>query len=45
MGRISRARSRRLCGEIGERVAAWLEWPREGEWTYFWIDDNYVKVR
>jgi hypothetical protein len=35
----------RLCGEIDERVGAFLGRPIEGDWPYLWIDATYVKVR
>jgi transposase-like protein len=35
----------RLCGEIDERVQAFLTRPIEGEWPYLWLDATYVKVR
>jgi putative transposase len=34
-----------LCGEIDERVGAFLDRPIEGDWPYLWIDATYVKVR
>jgi putative transposase len=35
----------RLCGEIDERVDAFLTRPIEGDWPYVWLDATYVKVR
>ena len=35
----------RLCGEIDERVNAFLSRPIEGEWPYLWLDATDVKVR
>src|SRR5260370_14787219 len=35
----------RLCGEIDERVKAFLSRPIEGEWPYLWLDATYVKAR
>jgi transposase-like protein len=35
----------RLCGEIDERVQAFLARPIEGDWPYVWLDATYVKVR
>ena len=35
----------KLCKEIDERVKAFLERPREGEWSYLWLDATYLKVR
>ena len=45
MGGISKSQVSRLCGEIDERVAAFLDRPLEGDWPYLWIDATYVKVR
>ena len=28
----------RLCGEIDDKVAAFLNRPLEGEWPYLWLD-------
>jgi putative transposase len=28
----------RLCGEIDERVQAFLTRPIEGDWLYIWLD-------
>jgi transposase-like protein len=42
---ISKSQVSRLCEEIGERVAAFLERPIEGDWPYLWIDATYLKVR
>ena len=33
------------CGEIDERVKAFLSRPIEGEWPYLWLDATYVKAR
>jgi transposase-like protein len=35
----------RLCGEIDDRVQAFLTRPIEGDWPYVWLDATYVKVR
>ncbi|MBB4258054.1 transposase-like protein [Bradyrhizobium sp. CIR3A] len=35
----------RLCGEIDDKVKAFLARPIEGDWPYLWIDATYVKVR
>ena len=45
MSGISRSQVSRLCGEIDERVNAFLQRPIEGDWPYLWIDATYVKVR
>jgi putative transposase len=42
---ISKSEVSRLCGEIDERVNAFLARPIEGEWPYLWIDATYVKAR
>ena len=42
---ISKSQVSRLCGEIDERVNAFLDRPIEGEWPYVWIDATYIKVR
>ncbi len=44
MGGISSQVSR-LCGEIDDRVKAFLDRPIEGDWPYLWLDATYVKVR
>jgi putative transposase len=45
MSGISKSQVSRLCGEIDERVNAFLRRPLEGDWPYLWIDATYVKVR
>jgi len=42
---ISKSQVSRLCGEIDERVQAFLDRPIEGDWPYLWIDATYVKSR
>ena len=42
---ISKSQVSRLCGEIDERVDAFLDRPLEGEWPYLWLDATYIKVR
>jgi transposase-like protein len=42
---ISKSQVSRLCGEIDERVHAFLVRPIEGDWPYVWLDATYVKVR
>jgi transposase-like protein len=42
---ISKSQVSRLCGEIDERVQAFLSRPIEGDWPYVWLDATYVKVR
>jgi putative transposase len=45
MSGISKSQVSRLCGEIDERVGAFVNRPIEGDWPYLWIDATYVKVR
>ncbi len=45
MSGISKSQVSRLCGEIDERVHAFLNRPLEGDWPYLWIDATYVKSR
>jgi len=45
MSGISKSQVSRLCGEIDEKVSAFLNRPLEGEWPYLWLDATYVKVR
>ena len=42
---ISKSQVSRLCGEIDERVHAFLSRPIEGDWPYAWLDAADVKVR
>src|ERR1700726_3148789 len=42
---ISKSQVSRLCGEIDERVHAFLDRPLEGEWPYLWLDATYLKQR
>jgi transposase-like protein len=42
---VSKSEVSRLCGEIDERVQAFLNRPLEGRYRYLWIDATYVKVR
>jgi hypothetical protein len=42
---ISKSQVSRLCGEIDERVSAFLNRPIEGEWPYLWLDATDLKVR
>jgi putative transposase len=42
---ISKSQVSRLCAEIDDRVAAFLNRPLEGDWPYLWLDATYVKVR
>ena len=45
MSGISKSQVSRLCGEIDEKVQAFLNRPLEGNWPYVWLDATYVKVR
>ena len=42
---MSKSQVSRLCGEIDERVNAFLCRPLEGAWPYLWLDATYLKVR
>jgi putative transposase len=42
---VSKSEVSRLCGELDERVHAFLDRPIEGDWPYLWIDATYVKTR
>lgn len=42
---ISKSQVSRLCQEIDERVASFMDRPLEGDWPYLWLDATYVKVR
>ena len=42
---LSKSQVSRLCAEIDDKVAAFLDRPLEGEWLYLWLDATYVKVR
>jgi len=35
---ISKSQVSRLCGEVDEKVKAFLSRPIEGDWPYLWID-------
>jgi putative transposase len=45
MGGVSKSLVSRLCGELDERVAAFLNRPTSGDWPYLWIDATYVSRR
>jgi putative transposase len=45
MSGVSKSEVSRLCGELDERVGAFLNRPIEGDWPYLWIDATYVKAR
>ena len=42
---ISKSQVSRLCGEIDERVNAFLARPIEGDWPCVWLDATDVRVR
>src|SRR3954469_22426693 len=42
---ISKSQVSRLCIEIDDKIAAFLNRPLEGDWPYLWLDATYVKVR
>lgn len=42
---ISKSQVSRLCGELDERVRAFLGRPLEGDWPYLWLDATYLKAR
>jgi putative transposase len=42
---ISKSQVSRLCSEIDDKIAAFLDRPLEGEWPYLWLDTTYVKAR
>ena len=41
---MSKSQVSRLCGEIDERVDAFLSRPLEGDWPYLWLDATYIKA-
>jgi len=45
MSGISKSQVSRLCAEIDEKIATFLNRPLEGEWPYVWLDATYLKVR
>ncbi len=45
MSGISKSQVSRLCGEIDEKIANFLNGPLEGDWPYLWLDATYLKVR
>lgn len=45
MSGISKSQVSRLCGEIDDRVKAFLARPIEGDRPYLWIDATSVNVR
>jgi len=45
MSGISKSQVSRLCGEIDDKIATFLNRPLEGDWPYVWLDATYLKVR
>jgi putative transposase len=45
MSGISKSQVSRLCGEIDDKVKAFLSRPLEGNWPYVWLDATSVKLR
>lgn len=45
MSGVPKSQVSRLCGELDERVNAFLDRPIEGDWPYLWVDATYVKTR
>lgn len=45
MSGVSKSQVSRLCGELDERVGAFLDRQIEGDWPYLWVDATYVKTR
>jgi putative transposase len=42
---ISKSTVSKLCKDIDERVAAFLDRPLDGEWPYLWLDATYLRQR
>jgi putative transposase len=42
---ISKSQATRLCMEIDDKIATFLNRPLEGDWPYLWLDATYVKAR
>ena len=42
---ISKSQVSRLCAEIDDKIATFLNRPLEGEWPYIWLDATYLKQR
>jgi transposase-like protein len=45
MSGISKSQVSRLCEEIDDKIAAFLNRPLEGDWPYLWLDATYLKAR
>ncbi len=42
---ISKSQVSRLCAEIDDKVATFVNRPLEGDWPYVWLDTTYLKQR
>jgi putative transposase len=42
---ISKSQVSRLCAEIDDKIATFLNRPLEGDWPYLWLDATYLKGR
>ena len=42
---ISKSQVSRLCTEIDDKIATFLNRPLEGDWPYVWLDATYLKQR
>jgi putative transposase len=42
---ISKSQVNRLCAEIDDKIAAFLNRPLGGDWPYLWLGATYVKTR
>ena len=42
---ISKSQVSRLCAEIDDKIATFLNRPLEGDWPYVWLDATYLKQR
>jgi transposase-like protein len=45
MSGISKSQVSKLCKEIDDRVASFLERPLDGDYPYVWLDATYLKQR
>lgn len=45
MSGISKSQVSRLCEEIDDKIAAFLDRPLEGDWPHLWLDATYVCCR
>jgi transposase-like protein len=45
MSGISKSQVSRLCSEIDDKIAGFLDRSLEGDWPYLWLDATYLKVR